>query len=64
MGNNISKVIQQKNMTQGYLAKMVGVRRDYINRIINGYITPSVDLGMRIAKALEVSVEDLFILKK
>ncbi len=64
MDNNIIKVIRRKNITQTDLAKMVGVRREYINRIINRKITPGIPLGMRIAKALEVSVEDLFILKK
>jgi putative transcriptional regulator len=60
--NNISLIISQKRLSQGDLAEMVGVRREYINRIINRKITPSVDLGMRIAGALEVPVERLFIL--
>ncbi len=62
MDNNIYKVIRQKNMTQAELAKKVGVKREYINRIINRKITPTIPLGMRIAKALEVSVEDLFFI--
>lgn len=61
MDNNIYQVIRDQNMTQGDLAQKVGIRREYINRIINRRITPTVPLGMRIAKALEVSVEDLFI---
>jgi putative transcriptional regulator len=62
MDNNIYKVIRQKNMTQSDLAKKVGIKREYINRIINGKITPKIPLGMPIAKALEVSVEDLFFI--
>jgi DNA-binding XRE family transcriptional regulator len=49
-------------MTQADLAKMVGVKREYINRIINCKVTPTVPLGMRIAQALEVPMEDLFVL--
>ncbi len=64
MDNNISKAIRRKNITQTELAKKVGVGQTYINRIINGYITPSTPLGMRIAEALEMSVEDLFIIEK
>ena len=64
MDNNIHKVIRQKNMTQAELAKKVGVKREYINRIINRKITPTIPLGMRIAKALEVSVEDLFFIDR
>lgn len=62
MNNKINQVIRQKNMTQADLAKMVGVKREYINRIINCKVTPTVPLGMRIAKALEVPMEDLFVL--
>ncbi len=64
MNNIIYEVIQKNNMTQGDLAQKVGVRREYINRIINRKITPTVPLGMRIAKALELTVEDLFILNQ
>ncbi len=63
MNNNIYLIIQEKKMTQGELAKMVGVRREYINRIINQKITPTIPLGVRIAKALNTKVEDLFILE-
>lgn len=62
MNNNINQVIRRKKMTQADLAKMVGVKREYINRIINCKVTPTVPLGMRIAQALEVPMEDLFVL--
>ncbi len=63
MKNNIDQVINHKRMTQGDLADMVGVRREYINRIINRRIIPSVYLGMRIADALKVPMEKLFVLE-
>jgi DNA-binding XRE family transcriptional regulator len=62
MENNIYRVIMEKEMTQADLARMVGVKREYVNRIINRKVTPTVPLGMRIANALEVSMEDLFII--
>ncbi len=62
MVNNIYKVICQKKMTQTRLADLVGVKREYINRIIHNKITPTVPLGIRIANALEVPLEELFIL--
>jgi DNA-binding XRE family transcriptional regulator len=64
MDNRISQVIHQKEMTQGELARKVGVKREYINRIIHSKVTPTVPLGMRIANALEMSIEDLFVLKR
>lgn len=62
MDNNISRVIKQKEITQAMLANMVGVKREYINRIINKKITPTVPLAMRIAKALKVPTEELFVI--
>jgi putative transcriptional regulator len=54
----------EKNMTQKELAIMLGIKREYINRIINRKVTPTVPLGMRIARALERPMEDLFILER
>lgn len=64
MINVISQVIREKRMTQAELARIVGVKREYMNRIIHQKIIPTVPLGMRIASALGVSVEDLFILEE
>jgi putative transcriptional regulator len=63
MDNNICKVIHAKNMTQANLAEKVGVKREYINRIINRKVTPTVPLGLRIALALEVPMEELFFIE-
>ena len=60
MENVIYKVLVNKNMTQAELARRVGVKREYINRIINRKIVPTIPLGMRIAKALGKRVEDIF----
>lgn len=63
MENNIYRVILEKNMTQAELARKIGVKREYINRIINRKVTPTIPLGMRIANALEMAMEDLFVLR-
>lgn len=62
MDNNIYRIIMEKEMTQADLARMVGIKREYVNRIINRKVTPTVPLGMRIANALKVSMEELFII--
>ena len=64
MENNIHEVITAKKLTQAELARKVGVKREYINRIIKSKVTPTIPLGMRIANALDVTVEDLFVLSK
>ena len=48
------------NLSQGDLAKMVGVRRETIGNIENGKYNPSLKLAFDIAKVLQVSVEELF----
>jgi putative transcriptional regulator len=60
MENAIYKMLIDRDMTQAELARKVGVKREYINRIINRKITPTIPLGSRIAKALGMKVEDVF----
>lgn len=57
-----NEITNKKPRNQIELAKIVGIKREYINRIINRKITPSVTLGMRIARALKTPVEELFFL--
>ncbi len=64
MENNIYQKIRERNMTQQNLADRVGIRREYINRIINCKITTTIPLGIRIARALGMLVEDLFIIEQ
>lgn len=47
-------------MTQGELAKLVGVRRETIVHLENGRYNPSLKLAMDIAKVFDTTVEELF----
>ena len=47
-------------MTQGELAKLVGVRRETIVHLENGKYNPSLKLAMDIAKVFCATVEELF----
>ena len=47
-------------MTQGELAKLVGVRRETIVHLENGKYNPSLKLAMDIAKVFRATVEELF----
>tara|TARA_Y100000310_G_C20199912_1_gene586389 strand:- start:177 stop:368 length:192 start_codon:yes stop_codon:yes gene_type:complete len=49
------------NMTQEDLAKKVNVRRETIVFLEKGKYNPSLKLAHDIAKALEISIEELFI---
>ncbi len=51
---------ESMGITQGELAKMVGVRRETIVHLENGRYNPSLKLAMDIAKILGTTVEELF----
>lgn len=49
-----------RNLSQGELAKRVGVSRQTINMIENGGYNPTIELCIRICKELGVTLNDLF----
>jgi putative transcriptional regulator len=51
-------------LTQAELAELAGVTRRSINAIETGRMVPSVLLALRIARALGVSVETVFVLEE
>jgi len=48
------------NLTQQELAERVGVRRQTILAIEKGHFSPSALLAFKIARVLEMKVDDLF----
>ncbi|MFJ8530306.1 helix-turn-helix transcriptional regulator [Bacillus sp. NPDC094106] len=49
------------HMTQDDLAKLVGVRRETISHLEKGKYNPSLQLAHDIAKALNASIDEIFI---
>lgn len=49
-----------KKMSQEQLAVLTGVARQTIGRIEVGSCNPSLQLSIRICKALEVTLDDIF----
>ncbi len=49
-----------RGLTQAELAERVGVTRKTVNTIENGVYSPSAMLAIKLAAALDVSVEALF----
>jgi putative transcriptional regulator len=47
-------------LTQAELAERVGVTRKTVNTVENGVFTPSTLLALKMARALNVPVEELF----
>ncbi len=54
---------QLKNMTQEQLANQVGVRRETIMRLEKAQYNPSLKLAIDISRAVEVSIEEIFIFR-
>ena len=57
---NIERVLKNKGMTQGDLAKRLGVTVQAVNSVICGRSMASERLLNRYADALDVEVSDLF----
>jgi len=64
MKNNVRFERLNKKITQENLAKIVNVSRQTINAIESNRIIPSTLLTLKIAKALDKKVEELFLLEE
>lgn len=58
--NRLKEYRVQRDLTQAQLAAAVGVSRKTINTIENSVFVPSTIIALKLARALGVSVEDLF----
>lgn len=60
LANRLKERRTELGLTQLQLAEAVGVTRKTVNTVENGVFTPSALLAIKLAAALEVSVEQLF----
>ncbi|CAM3785807.1 helix-turn-helix transcriptional regulator [Litorimonas haliclonae] len=58
--NTLTQYRKAAGLTQSDLADKVSVSRKTINTVENGVFVPTTILSLKLARALEVSVEDLF----
>ena len=58
--NRIAERRKELQLTQKQLAEMLNLSREYVNKIENEKRDISVMLAIRIAQALETTVEHLF----
>lgn len=58
--NKIKELRKFRGLTQAQLAVATSVSRKTINTIENGVFNPSTVLALRLARVLEVAVEDVF----
>lgn len=57
--NNLEYYRKKKKMTQGELAKKIGVSTTFVSQIENGISNPSDENLLKISEILDVSVNDL-----
>lgn len=62
MKNNIKKLRKQLGYRQEDMATALGVTRQTINAIENEKYNPTLELGMKLARLLNTTIEELFIL--
>ena len=63
MRNKVKELRKARGLRQEDVAKLLGVNRQTINAIENDKDDPTLALGMKLARLLEVPVEELFTLE-
>ena len=64
MKNRLRVLRAEQNWSQAELGMRVGVTRQAINAIETGKYDPGLPLAMRIARAFEKKVDDIFSLEE
>ncbi|MBT2717957.1 helix-turn-helix transcriptional regulator [Bacillus sp. ISL-57] len=60
MKSNIGKLLKESKFKRDYIQKEMGVSRNTISNWSQGKTNPSVDQLFKLAKLLEVKVDDLY----
>ena len=60
LGNNLKTIRVSKNITQSDLADVLGVDKSFVSNIENGKNNPTLSTISSLAKALGVTVDELF----
>ena len=60
LSNTLKDERERLGLTQAALAERVGVSRKTINTVENGIFVPSTILALKLAAALDRTVEDVF----
>ena len=63
LGNRLRELRAERDLTQAALAEAVSVSRKTINTVENGVFVPSTTLALKLARALDCRVEDIFSLE-
>ena len=59
LGNNLKRIRTVKGITQGDIAKSLGVSRGFVSNLENGKTNPTLATITRVAEALGVTTDEL-----
>lgn len=60
LNHKMKEARQGKKLSQAELARVIGVSRQTVNMIENGDYNPTIALCVKICRALDVTLNDLF----
>lgn len=60
LGDGIRKYRKAAGLTQEGLAEKIGINSVYMGQIERGYKVPTVDVLLRLARAMKVNLRDIF----
>ncbi len=60
IAEKLRQLRESKNLSQGDIEKRTGLLRCYISRVENGHTVPAIETLEKLARALEVSMYQLF----
>lgn len=64
MINNLKKIREVKGITQQELSEVTGISVENISRYENDHCLPEVSTAIELSEALEVAVNDIYILEE
>lgn len=59
LGNNLKRIRTEKNISQGDIARELGVSRGFVSNLENGKTNPTLATISSVADALGVSADEL-----
>ena len=59
LGKNLKRIRTEKGISQGDIVRSVGIDRAFVSNIENGKTNPTLATIVKLAKAINVSVDEL-----
>ncbi len=64
MENKLKYILKKQGRSQTWLTEKVGVNKSTINDIVNDKRIPTLPVALKIAKVLELTIEEIWSLKE